>query len=271
MINEKTVLGKENNGEIITLGDLQLRLKDMLKDVIKVFEDNGVYYFAAEGTMLGAIRHSDMIPWDDDIDLGFKLQDYKKIVNLLTTNLDNKYDVQCFDTNNKYAVTQPMIKVRLRNTYVEYNAWYDRNNCGCNGIFIDLIAFSNCCPTNNDHILRRKSYFRSILLVGLNYLKLNNITLKERHLRIAHKYNEEYKDSKMIGYALNYIPWKKYMFSKNDFEDLIDVKFSSFTIKVPKKYDTILRQIYGDYTKMPENNKIKLDHSKNIKLKSSGK
>lgn len=267
MINKDTIIGKEDNGDNISLGNLQELLTILLKDIVEVLENNNIFYFAAEGTMLGAIRHSGMIPWDDDVDLGFKLQDYNKIVEILKNNLNEKYEVQCFDTNNNYAVTQPIIKVRIKNTYVEYNAWYDRNNCGCNGVFVDLIGFSNCCPTNKDYIKRKIALIRTIALLCFNYLNINVRLFKKRHLNIAFDYDKKYSNSSFVGYALNYMPWRKFMFHKEDFDSLIDVKFNNFSIKVPSGYDRILTSLYGNYMEIPKDIDIKLMHSKNVKLK----
>jgi len=42
---------------------------DLLKRTIKVLEEYNINYCLISGTLLGFIRHSDFIPWDDDIDL----------------------------------------------------------------------------------------------------------------------------------------------------------------------------------------------------------
>ncbi|XP_053329348.1 ribitol 5-phosphate transferase FKRP [Spea bombifrons] len=43
--------------------------------VIKVLERNGVRYWLEGGSLLGAARHGDIIPWDYDVDLGIYLED----------------------------------------------------------------------------------------------------------------------------------------------------------------------------------------------------
>jgi len=46
------------------------RFYDMLMKVDTIFKKHNLQYWAQEGTLLGAVRHRGMIPWDDDIDIG---------------------------------------------------------------------------------------------------------------------------------------------------------------------------------------------------------
>jgi hypothetical protein len=47
----------------------QERFYALLQEVIRRLDDHQVVYWAASGTLLGVIRHGDVIPWDDDVDL----------------------------------------------------------------------------------------------------------------------------------------------------------------------------------------------------------
>jgi 2-C-methyl-D-erythritol 4-phosphate cytidylyltransferase len=41
----------------------------LLKETIDILNENNINYFIISGTLLGYIRHNNIIPWDDDIDL----------------------------------------------------------------------------------------------------------------------------------------------------------------------------------------------------------
>lgn len=52
-----------------------LKLYQLMKDVHEVFEKNKLQYWIDSGTLLGAVRHQGIIPWDGDIDIGLRFED----------------------------------------------------------------------------------------------------------------------------------------------------------------------------------------------------
>ena len=54
-------------------------LYDLLKTAIEIFNKNNIDYFAIDGTLLSVIRHKAFMPWDDDIDIGYFMEDHAKI------------------------------------------------------------------------------------------------------------------------------------------------------------------------------------------------
>lgn len=74
----------------------------MLEAVLDVFKKNQLPYFALYGTALGAVRHKGTIPWDCDIDLGIPYATYKKTVDCLRKDLDPRYHVFFYDTEESY-------------------------------------------------------------------------------------------------------------------------------------------------------------------------
>ena len=50
----------------------------------KICTEEKLRYFMIGGTMLGAIRHKRLHPWDDDVDFGMPREDYDRPITLLT-------------------------------------------------------------------------------------------------------------------------------------------------------------------------------------------
>ena len=54
---------------------------------------------------------------------------------------------------------------------------------------------------------------------------------------------------------------KKETFPKEYFDDLIDIKFEGQMLPIPRKYDKILTQIYGNYMKLPKVEERQVKHN----------
>ncbi len=58
-------------------------VKSLLEVLCKTLDENNIEYFIEGGTLLGAVRHQDIIPWDDDADIGILEKDFSKLPNVL--------------------------------------------------------------------------------------------------------------------------------------------------------------------------------------------
>lgn len=80
-----------------------------LLSYIKFFDefcrDNGIEYFLAGGSMLGAIRHKGFLPWDDDIDLYIKGSEWDRAISIFQEKLPERFQVVCETTHPDYHNT----------------------------------------------------------------------------------------------------------------------------------------------------------------------
>lgn len=67
---------------------------EVLNEVAYICARYGLQWYAAYGTLLGAVRHQGFVPWDDDIDIWVKREDYRKLVELLPRELPKGYVVK---------------------------------------------------------------------------------------------------------------------------------------------------------------------------------
>ena len=78
------------------LKEIHYVLSLAFKDLITVCDHNNLDYFVTGGTLLGALRHEDWIPWDDDIDIAMEKKDIKKLINIYKNDyyLNKKYNIK---------------------------------------------------------------------------------------------------------------------------------------------------------------------------------
>jgi len=67
---------------------------DMVKQVETICNRHNLKYFAVFGTALGAIRHNGFIPWDDDMDIALKRNDYDLFCKYAVEELPKQYFLQ---------------------------------------------------------------------------------------------------------------------------------------------------------------------------------
>ena len=56
-----------------------------LHKFVEICEAHKLTYFCVGGTVIGAVRHGGMIPWDDDIDIAMPRPDYDRFLELCKT------------------------------------------------------------------------------------------------------------------------------------------------------------------------------------------
>lgn len=75
---------------------------DCMLELLSIFDrfcrEKGIHYSLADGTLLGAMRHGDFIPWDDDADVMMTREEYNKLRKILNENCPFKvFKIQFLD------------------------------------------------------------------------------------------------------------------------------------------------------------------------------
>lgn len=257
------------------LKKVQPILLDMVKEIKRVCDENGIRYFLYRGTFLGAVRHKGFIPWDDDMDIGMLRADYEKFCRIAPEKLSPDYCFQNWYTDADYA--HPFGKVRKRNTvYIEAKC----RPLPENGFYIDIypLDFAPEDPGQRGILAKKLLHLYRLKLMKSRYtpwMEGNTILWKKRIGYLLYqtaalfisqrKLIEIYEDliasvpQSNVLYEQSALP-KAYYFDRSWCEELAEYPFEDDVFQGPAQYDAFLSSLYGDYMTLPPEDKRENRH-----------
>lgn len=228
----------------------------------EICQKNGLRYYLAFGTCLGALRHKGFIPWDDDIDVLMPYEDAKKLIKL-QNEFGDKFFVQSKETDSDYR----SIAMRVRDEETTCIEGDEVDLKIHKGIYIDIYPFYEC-STNN--LVRTIDILRSHLLKvlvnnrpPLNHGKILKIISKmvlffysdkKRYRKIEKIENRlaSVKGDEILDYygqditLITAISYPKHWFAEPKRLEFEGRYFNGAT--EPEKY---MKKRYDDYMKLP--------------------
>jgi len=273
---------------IDTLQLLQKAETDILVEFDRICEENKLKYYITFGTLLGAVRHHGFIPWDDDIDCYMPRNDYERLLEIGEKYFQNPYILNHYSLpyfNNfspQLRIENHRVKVIriIGNKPTRYNCWIDifpmdgmPNNKIYRYLQIKRIdnAFSFVriarSTTQGSNISAKRPLIERICIPVINFLKIGKLfdlgKMQKYMDEVEKKYRYE-KSSLVHGYVPAYKG--KCVYPKEWFEPAIKLEFDGYLFRAPAKYDLVLREIYGDYMKLPPKEKRISSHVHSVEF-----
>ncbi|MCP4319022.1 MAG: LicD family protein [Hyphomicrobiales bacterium] len=121
-----------------TLRQCQLVMVRMLKIFDHICARESISYWLTAGTLIGALRHGGMIPWDCDIDVGMTAEDLQAFTQC-TDQLPSDIFFQSMQTD-PYHVTA-LCKLRDRHSNYYESQQQNPHSKSHNGLQVDLICY----------------------------------------------------------------------------------------------------------------------------------
>ena len=255
---------------------LQLLELEMLKEFDRVCRKNNIVYTLSSGTMLGAIRHKGFIPWDDDADISMLREEYDKFV-AVADQLDPKV---CFFQDHSTDPEYRWGYAKLRKTGTQY-VRIGQEHLKCKtGVFVDIFPLDDVPNSKIARVLQKERCFvtRKLMYAEVGklsrtentfmralYSVLSLIPLEYAFHRLKKYTNRSRNDSANVVRTLTYDALGKkakklpsslrYGRPKKWFVDVSEYDFEGCKLLGPKDYDGYLRFKYGDYMKLPPEDK----------------
>jgi len=274
-------MSEQYNMTLEELAALQRQQIELIAEVDRICKKCGIKYNIVGGTMLGAIRHKGYIPWDDDADIGFLREEYEKFRKACKYELDpDKYYMQ--DLRDTPGYRWGYGKLRRKNT--EFVRLNQENMPYEKGISIDLMPFDNVPDgifAMRWHFLRcylyrkffwshigkntAEHWWQRLLFRSMDFVPRK--TLVASFEKFIEKCNK-YKDSKLVRILTFPTPKGDGLFGyeRRWYEELAIYPFEELNLPGPKDYAGYLQVKYGDYMKMPPENKRKVHPISKLKL-----
>lgn len=247
---------------------------EVLHVVAGVCKNNGIRYFADGGTLLGAVRHKGMIPWDDDIDICVVREEYNRLIQVLPKALPHGFVVAGMYADSERlqkAAFVPHLRVIADETlwnfndYMRYFHGFPYQRVGIDIFPMDYISRDIGITNVQKQIIRlgietlrdwNKLEENGMLdeyvngfqkLCNVSFGNVNNV--KNYMWKIIDKISSiSYREE--ADYITNIFYWldnDNYKMKKECYDYTIELPFENMNIVAPEMYDEVLRAEYGDY------------------------
>lgn len=233
--------------------------KEILNEIVTFCEENGIRYFLAYGTLLGAIRHKGYIPWDDDIDIHMPRPDYEKFITLYNKKSNSRYQVISHELDRRYKV--PFAKIYRKDTIVT-EFFYKQSTFG---VYVDIFPLDGIKSKWQAYICgqcirfmyiktmifcNRQTFARKtrLFITKLILLPFSSHFILRNMRNIATKHNYE-KCDRICSFGSRTA--MREILPREVYDDYTTVTFEGYEYRAPKGYEKYLTSKYGDYMQLP--------------------
>lgn len=264
--------------EKISAEDLQVLQSKTLKMAEYFVEFCNQYHltcYLCGGGCIGTIRHKDYVPWDDDLDFFMPREDYETLRRIWKKRSVNKqYVLECSDKDH----IDYNLFLTIRDAETTYIKPYQKDLDITQGIILDILPLDGY-PKGK---IRRKiqcfwaliySLYRAQTVPvnhGGKIALISKIALglvPSRYVRyciwrLAEKKMTKYPISDATGITelCSGPGYMKNWYPKEAFDKAIFKPFGDTTMPIPVGYDDYLRIAFGDYMKLPSEEKRVAQH-----------
>lgn len=262
--HEKTLNSYQNLFNTLYL-DYELTPKGMLEGVqdicieLLIFVSNICKKYELEwwldyGNLLGAVRHGNFVPWDDDMDIGMMREDYNKFINAVHKEVEEK-EIDWIDIRWRKR------KIDGKTTWSFIQIFLDKPGFSHTLAQVDVFPYDYIEDftgdiedykgenLNNIYFETKMSFYRD-LIKGYDIEKV--LKRYYKNLNLSHE-KEEYLLPGVEGSCGPKNLYKLMVLETDKVFPLKTVKFRDYEFPCPNDCDYYLKSIYGNYMRIPKN------------------
>ncbi len=225
--------------------------------ILRIFDRicaaHGLTYCIGYGTLIGAVRHGGFIPWDDDIDVNMPLEDYRKFIRVVKDDLPD--DIGFYHGSETQCGFGKLID--LKSFYLDETIHNSMK--APSGIFIDIFPIRRY----RSGWLHKKTtiFVRHGILHSQPFGRVTLINLLRKWfwqmVNSCIFYPLDWLNSSKNGKvaAVPQCMWGSSGILPEWPFPASNIKFEGFDFPAPRNADLYLRSIYGDYMKLPPQEK----------------
>lgn len=241
---------------------------NILKKLDGICREQGLRYFLFYGTLIGAIRHKDFIPWDDDLDVAMPRPDFDRLVAYCRQHRQELLPMRLMTVDDNPQYVYPIARFSDTRYRVKYQGIRDYGL----GLFVDVypldgcgnteeearawvqqpmrdVKFINCCAAEKFTPSRRGWLHTPAKLAGFAWARLHG-SAHYIHRIEAWARQKDYENCRYVGCTMWDTNWN-IVYPREDLEKTLYVPFEDGEFPIPAGYDRVLRHTYGDYMTPP--------------------
>lgn len=249
----------------IAFEEFQAIAKDILKTLTDYLDVHDIRYYLSYGTLLGAARHHDIIPWDYDIDIQLPRPDFNRFLELIKQEPVAPH-LKVFSWENCKNYYQPFLKIcDVRTRLVITKTKHTRIPLG---VWVDIFALDGASTKEEDNLAvqtealtwihraqapfmvtenRKEKLWQKLLLCRNQFHPASLYIQKANEIVQTYPFETSENVGQIVSAGSSV---KKNVFPKAWLHPA-KLPFGKYEFTVPAEYDKILRRQYGDYLQLP--------------------
>ncbi|MCR5339085.1 MAG: LicD family protein [Lachnospiraceae bacterium] len=244
----------------------------VLAQIDRICKKYDIKWYMDCGTLLGAVRHSGYIPWDDDLDILMTRSNYERFFAVASDELPEEYDILTIQAQPEYFMRTGRV---INSHEISFDRRFLDKNFGCPVIAgVDIFPLDGLAADPDEEEARRhrvEMVDRAMVLCAERKedqeecISLLEQIDQECHVALDHEADmfnqlrfvleEQYscfsdETAEDLALMVFWMEYRDHKYPKRLFSSTVYLPFEGVLLPAPVGYEELLRIEYGDYMRI---------------------